>query len=61
MKMLRNLAKPQFLEDEIEKTPILPILPSAKWLFVCISVDFIIQELKFYNFEGMRENKKHIL
>ena len=59
--MLRNLAKPQFLEDEIEKTPILPILPSAKWLFVCISVDFIIQELKFYNFEGMRENKKHIL
>ena len=59
--MLRNLAKPQFLEDEIEKTPILPILPSAKWLFVCISVDFIIQELKFCNFEGMRENKKHIL
>ena len=48
MKMLRNLAKPQFFEDEIEKTPILPILPSAKWLFVCISVDFIIQELKSY-------------
>ena len=58
MKMLRNLAKPQFFEDEIEKTP---ILPSAKWLFVCISVDFIIHKLKFYTFEGMRENKKHIL